>query len=160
MPDSLTHYLYPSTLFASLQPTVVSTVLGSCIAICLYDPLSGIGGVNHFMLPLWNGEGLASPKYGDIALEKLLHKMLLLGASRNSLQAKVFGGADSRQATNVFRIGERNSECAFKLLSYAGIPVISSHVGGELPRKILFYTATGEALLKVLTKSSLATKAP
>ena len=147
-----THYLYPSTIFTSTNPAEVTTILGSCVAVCLYDPVSKIGGINHFMLPVWGGEGLASPKYGDIAIEKLIQKMLSLGAKKSGLQAKVFGGADSRKATNVFKIGERNSQLAFSVLNELNIPVLSSHFGGELPRKLIFRTGTGEALLKVLPK--------
>lgn len=155
MDPSATHYLYPSTLFASVQPTEVSTVLGSCVALCLYDPVCRIGGINHFMLPIWNGEGLASPKYGDIAIDKLLQKMLLLGAKKAHLQAKIFGGADSRKATNVFKIGERNGQLAFSRVEELGIPIVSSHWGGELPRKLIFRTGTGEALLKVLSREGV-----
>ena len=147
-----THYLYPSTLFAARNATEVTTVLGSCVAVCLFDPVSKTGGINHFMLPVWEGEGLASPKYGDIAIEKLLQKMLSLGAKRSNMQAKVFGGADSRRATNVFKIGQRNCEIALSVLSGLNIPVVSSHLGGELPRKLIFRTLTSEVLLKVLSK--------
>ncbi len=152
MPLPATHYLYPSTLYSSRSPAEVTTVLGSCVSVCLYDPVNKVGGINHFMLPVWSGEGLASPKYGDIAIEKLLGKMLSLGAVRANLQAKVFGGADSRRATNVFKIGERNCQLAFSKLEELHIPVVSSHWGGELPRKLIFRTGTGEALLKVLSK--------
>lgn len=147
-----THYLYPSTLFAAQNATEVTTVLGTCVSVCLFDPVSKTGGINHFMLPVWEGEGLASPKYGDIAIEKLLQKMLALGARRFNLQAKVFGGADSRRATNVFKIGQRNCDAALSVLSALNIPVVSSHLGGELPRKLIYRTTSGEVLLKVLTK--------
>lgn len=160
MSQSATHYLYPANLYASRLPTEVTTVLGSCVAVCLYDPVCKIGGINHYMLPVWGGEGLVSPKYGDIAIEKLLQKMLSLGARRSSLQAKVFGGADSRKATNVFHIGERNAELAFSVLAELNIPIISSHLGGELPRKLIFRTGTGEALLKVLTKEVVPSALP
>lgn len=155
-----THYLYPSTLFAAQNATEVTTVLGSCVSVCLFDPVSKTGGISHFMLPVWEGEGLASPKYGDIAIEKLLQKMLTLGARRLNLQAKVFGGADSRRATNVFKIGQRNCDTALSILSALNIPVVSSHLGGELPRKIIFRTISGEVLLKVLTKEVPGSAAP
>lgn len=151
MSQTVAHYLYPATLYASREPAMVSTVLGSCVTVCLYDPVVRVGGMNHFMLPVWNGEGLASPKYGDIAIEKLLQKVIQLGARKANLQAKIFGGADSRRETNVFRIGERNHELAFALISSLCLPIISSHVGGEKGRKILFNTASGEVMLKVLS---------
>ena len=154
MPLSENHYLYPSTLFAAKVPTEVVTVLGSCVSVCLFDPVSKIGGINHYMLPVWEGEGLASPKYGDIAIEKLIQKMLSLGANRIGLQAKVFGGADSRKETNVFKIGQRNCQLAASVLAELKIPIISSHLGGELPRKLIFRTGTGEVLMKVLMKEA------
>ena len=64
------HYLYPSALFAERTPFLVDTILGSCVAVCLYDEHKKIGGINHYMLPLWNGDGLATPKFGNIAIEK------------------------------------------------------------------------------------------
>lgn len=79
------------------------------------------------MLPVWDGEGLASPKYGDMAIQKLLRKMVSMGAQRSRLQAKVFGGADGRLETNVFKIGQRNCQIAFSVLSELDIPVVSSH---------------------------------
>lgn len=147
------HYLYPSAIFASNSPTVVTTILGTCIAICLYDPITKVGGINHFMLPLWKGEGLASPKYGDIAIDRLLQKMYALGAFKGKLQAKVFGGISRAGDSSVFNIGERNTKLAQVYLEQLRIPVMAQHVGGELPRKVLFSTHTGEVLMKVLKKN-------
>ena len=90
MDDIEQHYLYPSALFASARPHKVVTVLGSCVSVCLWDPFLRIGGINHYMLPLWNGEGLASPKYGNIAIEKLIERMLYLGSRKSNLQAKIW----------------------------------------------------------------------
>ena len=70
-----THFLYPSTLFASREPFIVNTILGSCVAVCIYDTVLKFGGINHYMLPFWNGQGLASPKFGNIAIHKLLEKI-------------------------------------------------------------------------------------
>ena len=67
--DTPKHYLYPSALFVKKEGHMVTTVLGSCVAVCLYDKVMGIGGINHYMLPFWNGNELASPKYGNIAIE-------------------------------------------------------------------------------------------
>jgi chemotaxis protein CheD len=88
------HFLYPSTLFASKEPCMVKTILGSCVAIVLYDPILKVGGINHYMLPNWNGNDLASPKYGNIAIEKLIERMFHLGCKKENIQAKIFGGGD------------------------------------------------------------------
>ena len=74
-------------MFASAQPAEVTTILGSCVAVCFWDRYLGIGGINHYMLPTWNGMELASPKYGNIAIERLLERMEQLGAQKKNLVA-------------------------------------------------------------------------
>jgi len=144
----LKHFLFPGTLFASSQYYQISTVLGSCVAVCLWDSVNRMGGINHFMLPLWNGEGLATPKYGNIAMEKLVAKMLGMGCRLNFLTAKVFGGANVMGTGNeVFLIGDRNIMLAYQLLEEFGIPVVASDVGGRFGRKIILHTATGVVLV-------------
>ena len=139
-----THYLYPSAIFASREPFLVTTILGSCIAVCLFDPYVSIGGINHFMLPLWNGQGLASPKFGNIAITKLMSKMCNLGCKKENLVAKVFGGAMLMQTQNSqLNIGRRNIEIAREVLNEENIPIITSNLGGNQGRKILFHTQTG-----------------
>lgn len=148
----LTHYLYPSALFADSRPHQVTTILGTCVAVCLWDPINKIGGINHFMLPFWNGEGLASPKYGNIAIEKLVQKMLSMGSSPDYLQAKIFGGkgGGGEQSSSVYMIGERNIIVAKEMMKEYGIPVVSGSTGGDLGRKLMFFTDTGEVLMKYL----------
>lgn len=147
------HYLYPAALFAEGTPHVVSTILGSCVAVCLFDPKSNKGGINHYMLPLWNGQGLASPKYGNIAIERLIERMLALGCSKSNLQAKVFGGGEVIE-TNVsnFQIGDRNIKIAIEMLQEHKIPIVAKSVGGKLGRKIEFITHTGEVRQKYIQK--------
>jgi chemotaxis protein CheD len=151
--DENVHFLYPAAIFASKTPHLVTTILGSCVAICLYDPTLRIGGINHYMLPLWNGQGLASPKYGNIAIEKLLDKMYSFGCIKTNLRAKVFGGGEVIQ-TNVtqFNIGARNIKLAMEMLEDLRIPIIGSSVGGKLGRKILFNTETFEVKHKFIQK--------
>ncbi len=150
----LQHFLYPSTLFASKEPYMVKTILGSCVAICLWDPVTKVGGINHYMLPHWNGNDLASPKFGNIAIEKLLERMMQLGAKKEHLQAKIFGGGDliSKDGSAML-IGERNIRVARLMLEEKGIPIIASSTGGRKGRKILFFTDTGEVRHKFIEKS-------
>ena len=103
----LQYFLYPSSLFVSKEPYVVKTILGSCVAICIWDKRLKIGGMNHYMLPNWNGNDLASPKYGNIAIDKLINKLLLLGSKKEDLIAKIFGGGDMLEGkqTNSYLIG-------------------------------------------------------
>jgi chemotaxis protein CheD len=149
------HFLYPSTLFASKDPYVVKTILGSCVAICLWDPVNQIGGINHYMLPSWNGNDLASPKYGNIAIDKLLEKMGQLGARRDNLKAKIFGGGELIESgANGTLIGERNIRVARLILEEKKIPVVASSTGGRKGRKILFFTDSGEVRHKFLDKKA------
>lgn len=151
------YYLFPSNLFVEREPYVVTTILGSCVAICLYDPTLKIGGINHYMLPYWNGQGLASPRYGNIAIERLIERIILLGSKKNNLKAKLFGGAEviDTHISN-FHIGERNIEIAIDMLSEHGIPIIAKSIGGKQGRRIEFNTSTGEVRLKYIQKSDAA----
>ncbi|NLF43892.1 MAG: chemotaxis protein CheD [Bacteroidales bacterium] len=151
-----THFLYPATLFAHKEPHVVSTILGSCVAVCLWDPTLQIGGINHYMLPLWNGQGLASPKYGNIAIEKLIERMLQMGSKKSNLKAKVFGGGEVIETQiSHFQIGERNIVLAMESLKDEKIPIISQSVGGKLGRKIQYNTQTGAVLHKFIEKQAI-----
>lgn len=142
------HYLYPGTLFAHRHPHQVTTVLGSCVSVCLWDSVARVGGINHYLLPLWNGDGLPTPKYGNIAIVKLIEKVQALGAG-SKLVAKLFGGASMWEKTDgLLAIGQRNIELAAEILEQHRIPVVSSDLGGCAGRKIIFHTADGTVLLK------------
>ncbi|MDG5799395.1 chemotaxis protein CheD [Marinilabiliaceae bacterium ANBcel2] len=156
MNQYLQHFLYPSTLFTNREPYMVKTILGSCVAICLWDKKAKIGGINHYMLPTWNGNDLASPKYGNIAIEKLIDKMIQLGCKRENMQAKIFGGGDLISQTNSsMLIGERNIRIARMILEDKKIPVVASSTGGKKGRKILFFTDTGEVRHKFIDKKEV-----
>jgi chemotaxis protein CheD len=106
------------------------------------------------MLPLWNGQGLASPKYGNIAAEKLVEKMLLLGSNKSNLVAKVFGGGEVIDTeTKIFNIGERNIIIAFEMLESLKIPVVAKSTGGKFGCKIEFNTSTGEVKYRMIDRS-------
>ena len=142
-------YLFPAEIFVTSEPTMVSTVLGSCVAVCLWDSRFAIGGMNHYLLPLWNGDGLATPKYGNIAIRQLLEKVVAKGAERRNVQAKIFGGAAMwSNSDGLFAIGLRNIELAQQQLQELQIPVVASDVGGTLSRKIFFNTGDGSVLLR------------
>ncbi len=149
-----THYLYPSTLYTSSEPALVNTILGSCVAVCLYDPVLKKGGINHYMLPLWNGEGLASPKFGNIAIERLIDKLLAMGSNKRNLVAKVFGGGEVINTTiSHFNIGERNILVAKEILREHNIKIAGESVGGKNGRKIQFNTHTGAVLQKMIANN-------
>ena len=147
------HFLYPSTLFVSRDKHQIGTILGSCVAVCIFDPKLKIGGMNHYMLPLWNGRGLASPKFGTIAIPKLIEKITLLGSNKRDLIAKVFGGANMFDSKlEQFRIGDRNIVIAKELLNEHQIKIIGESTGGELGRKIEFNSFTGAVTQKMIQK--------
>lgn len=152
--NSEARYLYPGMLFAEPGDYGVTTVLGSCVSVCLWDPAARIGGINHYLLPFWNGDGLRTPKYGNIAIPMLVEKLLQAGASKASIKAKIFGGAKVLESTSgLLNVGERNIHYAEGALEEARIPVIGKDVGGTSGRKLLFSTGTGDVFVKKLNKS-------
>ena len=150
----LKHFLLPGTIKVSSKEMDISTLLGSCIAVCLWDKELHQGGINHYMLPFWNGHGLASPKYGNIAIEKLIRNLINIGSERKNIVAKVFGGAAVLSSSDcVFNIGERNIEIQENILHEQGIKVVAKSVGGQLGRKLIFNTETGTVKMKYIKKS-------
>ena len=142
-------FLYPGAIFVSKKPHFITTILGSCVAVCVWDSVNKTGGMNHFMLPLWNGQGLASPRYGNIAITKLIEKMITNGSLQKNIVFKVFGGGEViENQSSQFDIGKRNIELAMKTLKDLGIRVLSSSTGGKKGRKIIFNTYTGEVMHK------------
>lgn len=147
-PNTKTHYLFPGTIFVHKDQHLVTTVLGSCVSVCLWHPKAQVGGINHYLLPLWNGEGLPTPKYGNIAIARLIEKVRRI-AGDGELIAKVFGGASMWARTEgALAVGERNVELAFNQLKEEKIKVISQDVWGEMGRKVIFDTKTGSVLLR------------
>jgi len=120
-----------------------STVLGSCIAACLYDAESGVGGMNHFLLPSTTAENSKNARYGVHAMELLINGVLKKGASRHMLRAKVFGGA--KMSANLSDIGLSNANFVQQFLRDEGIPCVSSSVGGTSARRVRFHPTSGNA---------------
>ncbi len=144
-------FLYPAAILVATRPARIATLLGTCVAVCLWDSKTKIGGMNHYLLPLWNGEGLASPKYGNIAIEKLIKEMISRGADKRNMIAKIFGGRMHSEAGSVpYHIGLRNSHIAKQMLSDFAIPIVAENVGGELGMTIQFDTSTGIVKLKYI----------
>jgi chemotaxis protein CheD len=144
-------YLHAGQLFAAASPTAISTVLGSCVAVCLHDPITKIGGMNHFLLPL-HVEREHSPRFGTVAVPALVEALVKAGASRGALVAKVFGGASviGAMATRARRLGEENAILALRLLEEARIPVLDKDVGGSRGRKVVFFADEGTAWVRQL----------
>ncbi len=154
-----TYFLYPGMIYVSSSPVYVTTLLGSCVAVCLYDDKKKLGGMNHFLLPSWNGNGLASPKYGNIAIKQLLENMEKKHGQRKNIVAKLFGGAAVLdQHSDVFRVGDRNIAMAKEMLREFHIPIVAESTGGDRGRKIIFDIITGEVRQKYIQKTSVNKK--
>jgi chemotaxis protein CheD len=145
--DIETIYLYPANLVVPMPSALVHTILGSCVSVCLYDTLLKIGGINHYMLPLWNGQELPSPKYGNIAIERLYDKLIFNGSQHKNIISKVFGGGEVIQNMNMhFNIGHKNIIIAEEMLKELKIPITAKSTGGKQGRKIMFNSLTGEVI--------------
>ena len=137
--------LYPSDIYVAKTPCIVNTILGSCVSVCLYDPILRQGAINHYILPHWNGHDLATMKYGNMAIIRILEELLKAGSKYENLVSKVFGGAEVLTGLSAnFHIGLRNTEIALEILNEFKIPILISEVGGNKGRKINFNTLTGE----------------
>lgn len=131
------------TYVTSNPDEVLTTILGSCIAACIRDPVSGVGGMNHFLLPDGNSGDREARCYGVNAMELLINDILKHGGDRRRLEAKIFGGANVVSALT--DVGSRNYAFARQFLNDEGIPIVGGDVGGELARRIQFMPATGRA---------------
>lgn len=150
--DRCVVYLAPGQVFAAVEPSVASMILGSCVAVCLWDRQLRAGGANHFLLPDWVGNGAATPRYGNVAIERLIQRMQSFGCRASGLQAKLFGGATVIQAFQgrPDQLGSRNVALARKVLAEAGIPVVAEDVGGSRGRKLVFRTDSGIASVRLI----------
>jgi chemotaxis protein CheD len=145
-----TVYLYPGQVFTASQPLMVSTILGSCISVCLWDADASIAGINHYLLPSDPVRGHTDLRYGNIAIERLIDEMVAAGATTARIVAKVVGGASiigsavsSRQS-----IGDQNVAVARQILEKHGIPINAEQTGGQRGRKLIFHTGNGSAYSK------------
>lgn len=137
---------------ASREPLELDTVLGSCIAACLYDPVAQIGGMNHFMLPDGlDSENPPSTRYGVNAMELLIAQIMKLGGNRKRFQAKVFGGGHVLKIReNLNGVPQRNIDFVHTFLETERISLVNADVGGYQARRVLFHTDTGKAYVKLL----------
>jgi chemotaxis protein CheD len=144
-------YLHPGQIFTSSEPSAVTTILGSCVAVVLWDEARKVGGLNHYLLPLWARLGDDTLRFGNVAFERLLVELTARGAAQSRLQAKVFGGACLLAGANKGEhLGTKNVDVARSLLAAARIPLIAEDVGGNRGRKLIVHTDTGDAWVKLL----------
>lgn len=149
--------ILPGEYYITSAEEAITTVLGSCISACIRDPGLAIGGMNHFMLPedttqgksswLDGAAGLAT-RYGSFAMESLINEILKLGARRDKLEVKLFGGGHVLRAA--MDVGERNIAFARQWLRTEGYPVTAEDVGSDVPRRVVYFPATGKVLVRHL----------
>lgn len=140
----------PGEFYVDNDELVILTTLGSCIAACLWDRQARIGGMNHFMLPDGGGDAMDSGRYGSYAMEVLINELLKRGATRSTLEAKIFGGGQVISGMNSMNVGQRNTEFVLEYLRTEHIPVVSKDVLDVHPRKVCFLPSSGKAMVKRL----------
>lgn len=155
--------IYPGEYYVSKGPEYVSTILGSCVAIVLFDSESEIGGINHFMLAKDNStksesksETSLKTKYGKYAIDELIKEMESKGAKKFNLQAKIFGGSNvfNIPNSNLDMVGNENIRFAKEYLAKLNIPIIAEDLGGVPSRKIVFDPVTFKVLVKKINKQN------
>jgi len=148
-PISQNYFLKPGFIYVSTKPTMISTVVGSCIAVCVFDRKQKIGGMNHFQFPVIRSPKQATARYGNVAVFTLINLMINEGSEPEHIEAQILGGAYHPEITEK-NIGLENIKVAKKILTKKKIRIVSEHVGGEKGRKIIFNTNTNEvAVVKV-----------
>ena len=145
--------ILPGEYYFTAKDMMIVTVLGSCVSACLRDRVSGVGGMNHFMLP--DGGDSDSPvsasmRYGTYAMEVLINELLKAGARRENLEAKVFGGGNVLRGFVAINVGQRNAQFVREYLRAEGIRIIAEDLNDIHPRKVYFFPRTGKVLVKKL----------
>jgi len=144
-------YLHPGHIHVAQAAVDITTVVGSCVSVCLWDRTSKLAGMNHFVLPT-TLNGAASLKHGDFATQQLIERLLQLGAAPGNLRARLFGGSCVIEA---FRssgndLGSKNAAVARRVLGQHRIPILQEDVGGSAGRKLVFHTDDGSVAVKLL----------
>lgn len=145
--------ILPGEFYVTSENERIETILGSCISACVRDPIAGVGGMNHFMLPV--NKSNTSPhvlsdanRYGNFAMENLVNALLSKGAKRERLEFKIFGGG--RIMSSMTNVGWYNIGFTFDYVATEGFKVVSQDIGDVYPRKILYYPLTGRVRVRRL----------
>jgi chemotaxis protein CheD len=148
--------ILPGEFFVSEDPMIVYTVLGSCVSACIRDPVAGVGGMNHFMLPapkehqsgdVWGGE---STRYGSYAMERLINEILKRGGLKSRLEIKLFGAG--RMYEGNIDVGANNAKWVIGYLRSEGLATVKTDLGDVFPRKVYYFTDSGRVLMKKIER--------
>ena len=144
--------ILPGEYYGSDDDMIVNTVLGSCVSACIWDRSKGIGGMNHFMLPDTGERDFAGAagRFGTYAMELLINDLMKHGASRDHLECKLFGGGNVMKGFTTMNVGERNVQFALDFLKTERIRITAQDLLDKYPRKVVFFTKTGRAMVKKL----------
>jgi len=148
--------LLPGEYYVTARDMVLTTVLGSCVSACVRDSTTGIGGMNHFMLPEdanpASRDAVAAMRYGVYAMEMLLNELLKAGARRERLEAKVFGGGAVLANMTMLNIGDRNADFVLRYLQTEQVRIVAQDLRGSLPRRINYFPASGRVAMRKLRR--------
>lgn len=156
--DRMTVKVLPGEFYVSKEDEVVATVLGSCVAACIYDPKRQVGGMNHFMLPEprsvrddWTATAAGrAARYGSDAMEQLINAIMAAGGRRGDLQVKLFGGG--RVLAQMTDIGQRNIEFVQRYIAVESLNLCASDLGDVYPRQVQFFPFSGRARVRLLRR--------
>lgn len=157
-PERLIHVIQGDYAVARDDSSVMTAILGSCVAACLRDPIAGVGGMNHFLLPEARASSSDQVLYGAQSMELLINALLKAGARKERLEAKIFGGA--RMIAGLSDIGQSNGDFARRFLRDEGIPCLAESIGGTKARRIRFWPASGRARQMLLGSVRTVEPAP
>jgi chemotaxis protein CheD len=147
--------VFPGEFHVSSRPDeTLVTILGSCVAACIRDPVTKVGGMNHFMLPQGHSSGWGndpqSTRYGNFAMEKLINELIKCGCSRDRMEIKVFGGGNVIDTISNKPVGTQNAEFVLHFLEAEGLRCAVQDLGGQYPRRIHYSSATGRVVRRLL----------
>jgi len=144
--------ILPGEFYVTGHNEAITTILGSCIAACIRDPIAGLGGMNHFMLPVSNTaspvEESEAARYGNFAMEQMINDILRNGGKRENLEVKIFGGG--RVISGVTDVGKKNIHFVKNYIQIEGLKLLAEDVGGNYPRKVMYVPKTGKVKMKKL----------
>lgn len=146
--------ILPGEFFVSREPMIVYTVLGSCISACIRDPIAGVGGMNHFMLPEPKGAAHdswgESTRYGSYAMESLINEILKRGGLKSRLEIKLFGAGKIYEGN--IDVGANNAKWVIGYLKSEGLGTVKTDLGDVCPRKVYYFTDSGRVLMKKIER--------
>jgi len=141
------YYLKPRYIFLNTEPSIISTAIGSCAAVSLWDCRKKYGGIAHYLYPFTDSKDEATARYGNVALTYLIRTFLNEGADKKNIKAQIFGGASLQHLSECSEVAKENVSIARRVLGRFKIRIISEDVGGDLGRKLIYNTSTNEAII-------------